>query len=145
MGERHRGDLRRLEVAELLIFAKVLGRPAGWFVRDPGPREEGWLRGMWARQETGTEASLDRYFRKFLVESSVAAPSGRDAEIAIMRYSLGGGMRRFEVRLFQVSATDVPFKDWLDALTDPGKKQNRKAADTRDRIAALVNEGNAFR
>lgn len=40
MGERDGGGLRRLEVAELLVLAKVLRRPAAWFVRDPDPGEE---------------------------------------------------------------------------------------------------------
>ena len=38
------GGLRRLDVVELLALAKVLRRPAGWFMRDPDPGEEGWMR-----------------------------------------------------------------------------------------------------
>jgi len=37
------GGLRRLDVVELLALAKVLRRPAEWFVRGPTEDENAWM------------------------------------------------------------------------------------------------------
>lgn len=51
-----------------------------------------------------------------------------------------------EVRIFQKSKDQVPFREWLGTLTKPSKEQNREAAaDIRALLDALGKQGHALR
>lgn len=51
-----------------------------------------------------------------------------------------------EVRIFQKSKDDVPFREWLETLTKPSKAQNLDAvADIRALLGALGRQGHDLR